>query len=194
MKRKLVIITVLSFIFTLSSMAQDVTDILGVKTLNFNGTNYELGWSTHNGTQFMQEYFPKGQNPTAYKEMFTIYIILSSDISPETAVFAKEKELSARKGKDVYDWMISNSPDEKEWMIDFICYQGDQDKPSIVEFDAHRYRTIKINGKKALQLMFYTRRSYGNDVMPFMKDELSDLRIKALNALIEFDVKCKIKK
>ena len=173
--------------------AQKAEDYLGVNRLKFNGEKYQLGWSARNSRMYMQEFFPENQNPETYTDMFTISVDVAPQLTPQLAVQAKEAELSQRKEKkkDVWNWATCSSPDGTEWIIDFICCSGSQDSLEIVEFDVHRYRMIEVDGHPALQLLFYSHRAYGDDIMPFMKEELADLRKKSLNALIEFKVDCK---
>ena len=177
------------------AMAQEVEDVLGVNKLKFNGTKYELGWSAHNSMTFMQEYFPKGQVPESYTDMFTISITLAPKVIAKTACEAKVAELAQRKKtqKDVWNWAVSHNEDGSEWIVDFMCCQGSAEELEIVEFDVHRYRMIDVDGFPALQLLFYSHRAYGDDIMPFMKEKLADFRKESVAALIKFDVDCKVK-
>lgn len=196
MKKILSMFSMLFLFASASMMAQNVEDMLGVSNLKFNGIKYQLGWSNHSSSQYMQEYFPKGQVPETYTDMFTIYVNTSSNLTPKTAVEAKVAELSQRKEqkKDVWNWATCSSPDGSEYIIDFICCSGSGDSLDIVEFDVHKYKMIEVDGHPALQLLFYSHRAYGDDIMPFMKEKLASLRKEAINALIKFNVDCKVKK
>ena len=190
---------ILSLLLVLAStmlMAQKVKDYLGVSELKFNGIEYHLGFSQNSSTVYLQEYFPKGQTYEKYDDMFTVSVITNVPpiVNPEMAVKAKEEELQGRKNKDVWNWAISNSPDKSEWMIYFMCYLRKNDSLEMIEFDVHKYRMIKVEGSPTLQLIFYTHRVYGDDILPFMHDKLADFRQKALNAIIPFEVDCKVKK
>ena len=189
---------ILSLLLVLAStmlMARGAQDKLGVSNLEFNGIQYHLGFSQNSSTVYLQEYFPKGQTYEKYDDMFTVSVITNVPpiVNPEMAVKVKEEELQGRKNKDVWNWAISNSPDKSEWMIDFMCYLSKNDSLEMIEFDVQKYRMIKVNGSPALQLVYYTHRVYGNDIMPFMHDKLADFRHKALNAIIPFEVNCKVK-
>lgn len=196
MKRVLTLFFVLFSMASASLMAQDVEDLFGISNLKFNGTKYQLGWSAHNSTNIIQEYFPKGQVPESYTDMFTVYVNTAPKQTPKMAVEAKVAELSQRKekSKDVWNWATCSSPDGSECIIDFICCSGSADALEIVEFDVHKYRMIEYDGYPALQLVFYSHRVYGDDIMPFMKDKLADLRLESINALIKFNADCKATK
>ena len=192
MKRLFSIFSLLLVMTSTMLMAQEVKDYFGVTDLKFNGTKYHLGFSHNNSNIYLQEYFPKGQTYEKYEDMFTVYVNAAPKQNPEMAVKAKEAELMGRKNKDVWNWAIANSPDKSEWIIDFMCYESKNDTLEMIEFDIHKYRMIKVDGFPALQLIFYTHRVYGDDIMPFMKEKLADFRNKAINAMIKLEVDCKM--
>ena len=196
MKRLFSILSLLSIMTWGTLKAQNVEDVLDVKTLNFQGVDYQLGWSAHNSSQCIQEYFPKGQVPESYTDMFTISIITNivSEINPKKAVAAKEAELEARKEKtkDVWNWSVMTNDETNEACIDFICCSGKNDELDVVEFDVHRYRMIQVDGKPALQLLFYSHRAYGDDITGMMNN-LKDIRGKALLDIVDFNIDCNVK-
>ena len=193
------IFSILSFIsiMTFGTLkAQNVEDVLDVKTLNFQGVDYQLGWSAHNSQQCIQEYFPKGQVPESYTDMFTISVFtnIDSKVTPEIAAAAKEAELAARKEKtkDVLGWDVMVNDDINEACIDFVCVAEKNNEVEVLEYDAHRYRMIQVDGKPALQLLFYSKRAYREDVTK-MKDNLKETRLKVLNDITNFNVNCNVK-
>ena len=199
MKRLLLILSLLSIMTWGTLKAQNVEDVLDVKTLNFQGVDYQLGWSFHNSGEsglYIQEYFPKGQVPESYTDMFTISIITNvvSEINPKKAVAAKEAELAKRKeeSKDVWNWSVMTNDETNEACIDFICCSGKNDELDVVEFDVHRYRMIQVDGKPALQLLFYSHRAYGDDITGMMNN-LKVIRGKALLDIVDFKIDCNVK-
>ena len=74
MKKIISVLSLLSIMTFGTLKAQNVEDVLDVKSFNFQGVDYQLGWSAHNSDQCIQEYFPKGQTPEKYIDMFTISI------------------------------------------------------------------------------------------------------------------------
>ncbi len=196
MKRLFSILSLLSIMAWGTLKAQNVEDVLDVKTLNFQGVDYQLGWSAHNSSQCIQEYFPKGQVPESYTDMFTISVFTNivEGVTPAMAVAAKEAELEARKEKtkDVWNWSVMTNDETNEACIDFICCSGKDDKLDIVEFDVHRYRIIQVDGKPALQLLFYSHRAYGEGITEMMNN-LKDIRGKALLDIVDFKIDCNVK-
>ena len=196
MKRLFSILSLLSIMTWGTLKAQNVEDVLDVKSFNFQGTDYHLGWGAHNSQQCIQEYFPKGQVPESYTDMFTISVFtnIDSKVTPEIAAAAKEAELAARKEKtkDVWNWSVMTNDETNEACIDFICCSGKDDKLDIVEFDVHRYRIIQVDGKPALQLLFYSHRAYGEGITEMMNN-LKDIRGKALLDIVDFKIDCNVK-
>ena len=196
MKKIFSILSLLSIMTWGTLKAQNVEDVLDVKTLNFQGVDYQLGWSAHNSSQCIQEYFPKGQVPESYTDMFTISVFTNivDGVTPTMAVAAKEAELEARKEKtkDVWNWSVMTNEETNEACIDFICCSGKDDKLDIVEFDVHRYRMIQVDGKPALQLLFYSHRAYDEDIKEMMNN-LKDIRGKALLDIVDFNIDCNVK-
>ena len=193
------IFSILSFISIMTwgtLKAQNVEDVLDVKTLNFQGVDYQLGWSAHNSSQCIQEYFPKGQVPESYTDMFTISVFTNivDGVTPTMAVAAKEAELAKRKeeSKDVWNWSVMTNEETNEACIDFVCCSGKDGKLDIVEFDVHRYRMIQVDGKPALQLLFYSHRAYGDNITEMMNN-LKDIRGKALLDIVDFNIDCNVK-
>ena len=196
MKKLFSILSLISIMTFGTLKAQNVEDVLDVKSFNFQGTEYHLGWGAHNSQQCIQEYFPKGQVPESYTDMFTISVFtnIDSKVTPEIAAAAKEAELAARKEKtkDVLGWDVMVNDDINEACIDFVCVTEKNNEVEVLEYDAHRYRMIKVDGKPALQLLFYSKRAYREDVTK-MKDSLKETRQKVLNDITNFNVNCNVK-
>lgn len=196
MKKLFSILSLISIMTFGTLKAQNVEDVLDVKSFNFQGTDYHLGWGAHNSQQCIQEYFPKGQVPESYTDMFTISVFtnIDSKVTPEIAAAAKEAELAARKEKtkDVLGWDVMVNDDINEACIDFVCVAEKNNEVEVLEYDAHRYRMIQVDGKPALQLLFYSKRAYREDITK-MKDSLKETRQKVLNDITNFNVNCNVK-
>lgn len=191
------------FCFALNGCAQSteatddqpagVTDYLKTgNTLQFNKETFYLGWSSHpTSAYYVQEYFPKGEKAESYNQMFTVSVLFDEGVTPKAAVEAKQAELDLRKLTDACcNYKVIHNGDD--YLIDFLVSQNDEKNPellSIVEFDVHVYRQVTINGRKALKLDFYSRRVYGEDIMPFLYN-LKETRGKTIAEMTETDIKC----
>ena len=183
MKSLLITFTsILLFAFT----ANNVTDYLSVAgPLKFNQTDFELKWSDKpNDNYYIQEYLPKGENLSDFNQMLTIHLF-DTDIKLKDAVSQKVKELNKRKETDaVCNYQVTESPDGKEFIVDFLLGESKDDKMTIVEFNTYHYRQIELSKKhKAIAVYAYSKRSYGDDITDFLKT-LKDDRNSHLNEMI----------
>ena len=139
--------------------------------IKYDGTKFYLAWSAHaQDIYYLQEYLPRGETLERYTQMFTVSVIFW-DRTPEAAVRAKVAELERRRETDkVCRYLVAENPDKPgEYILEFIVSDGRDGVLDCVEVDIHYYRLVVIDGKKASLLCFYSRRAYGDDILPFMK-------------------------
>lgn len=159
------------FLFScLNVFSQSATEYFSVgNPINYCGTEYFLSWSSHpQENYYIQEYLPKGESLDHYNEMFTVSIIFW-DRTPKEAVEAKIAELEQRKKTDpVTNYLVAEK--NGEYILEFIVSDTDikKDKINIAEVDLHHYKQMKINGRNASVLSFYSSRAYGDDILPFI--------------------------
>lgn len=188
MKTTLIALSTLLFSFT--TISDNPVDRLGVKgPLEFNKINFKLAWTDKpNDNYYIQEYLPDGEKPESFNQMLTIHLF-DTDIKTKDAVGQKIKELTARKKTDaVCNYQVTESPDGKEFIVDFLLGESKDDKMTIVEFNVYRYKQIEVSKKKkALVVYAYSKRSYGDDITTFFKT-LKDDRTNYLNQMISADI------
>ena len=177
-----ILITVLSsFIFS-----SNPVDKLGVEgPLTFNKTSFNLAFSDKpNESYYIQEYLPTGEKSENFNQMLTIHLF-NTDIELKNAVQQKVKELNKRKRTDLTcKYMINESPDGKEFMIDFLLGESKSNEMTIAEFNIYRYKQIDINEKgKGVLVYAYSKRAYGDDIISFYKNLKTD-RTALLNEMI----------
>jgi hypothetical protein len=183
MKSLLIIFTsILLFSFT----GDTVTDYLSIKgPLKYNQTNFDLKWSDRpNDKYYIQEYLPKGESLNDFNQMITIHLF-DTNIKLKEAVNQKAKELDKRKETDaVCNYQIIDSPDGKEFIVDFLISESKDDKMTIAEFNVYHYRQIELDKKhKAIAVYAYSKRSYGDDITGFLKTLKNERNIH-LNEMI----------
>lgn len=196
MTRKITGFVLALFILPLSTMAQNAMDYLNIgKTITFNGTDYKLGWSANpKENYYIQEFYPDGENGESYHNMYTVSTHIIDDLNPEMAVKAKAAELDKRKETDMccnYEIMENNG----DYIMNFLVSANSEvnpDKLEVIEFDVHYYHQVNINGRKALQLDFYSHREYGDDIIPFLNKLKTD-KDKYTIEISKMKVKCKLK-
>lgn len=159
------------------TVSDDVTDRIGVKgPLTFNGVNYNLAWSDKpKDYYYIQEYLPEGEKPESFNQMMTIHLFVT-EMSVYDAVQQKVKELKRRKNTDpLCNYQVTESPDGKEYMVDFLLSESRGDEMTIAEFNVYRYKQVDLgNNQTGLLVYAYSKRSYGDDITGFLtilKDE-----------------------
>ncbi len=172
MKNTKIIIALFLLLLPSLANAQKVKDYLKTgNTIKFCKTSFLLGYSSNPTKDLVfQEYFPQGEKPESYNEMFTVSLHYA-EATASMAVEAKIKELEERKKTDACcNYKVYKNGDE--FILDFLVSAKDPENPeclSVAEHDLHYYKQVTINGKKGIQLLFYSHRAYGDDIIPFIK-------------------------
>ncbi|MBR5436067.1 MAG: hypothetical protein IK120_04305 [Muribaculaceae bacterium] len=189
---KKLVVFLLGLVINSPLFCQTVKDYLGVgETIIFQDTIFELKWSQHPSAHFFnQEWLPRGENVGHYHQMFTVLVLISDEYTPEIAVRDKIAELEERAKTDA---CCNYNVYEKDgaYILDFLVSAGDGGTISIVESDIHYYKQVTVNGKKALQLLFYSHRAYDDDIMPYLAT-LKDKKYKWINEISQIDIKLNI--
>ena len=173
-----------------TNFSNDPTDRIVVPgPLTFNKTTFNIAWTDKpNDTYYIQEYLPTGENVEKFNQMLTIHLF-DKDIKLKDAVQQKVKELNNRKKTDpTCNYQVNESPDGKEFMVDFILGESQGDKMTIVEFNIYRYKQVDLGDKKKGILVYaYSKRAYGDDITAFFKNLKND-RTEILNAMISSEM------
>jgi hypothetical protein len=170
-----------------------VTDYLHVgKTLKFQGKKFELKWCQHPiEAYYLQEWLPKGETFDNYEQMLTVSLAFTEVLTVRDAVEAKVQELEERKKSDkCCNYLVYER--DGEYVLDFLVSDGADGKLNCVEVDIHHYKPVTVNGKKAVQLNFYSRRAYGDDIIPFL-ESLKDKKEDWITELTQMKIVCKMK-
>ena len=161
-------------------------DRIGVKgPLTFNKTAFNLSWTSKpSDNYYIQEYLPGGENAEHFNQMLSIFLLVAN-VQTQDAVQQKIAELNERKKTDpTCNYMVTQSPDKKEYIVDFVLGESKNDKAEIQEFNIYRYKQIDLgNNKKAILVYAFSKRAYGNSITPFLKNLKSD-RINLLNTMV----------
>ena len=160
--------------------------------INYCGDAFYFGWSAHpQEPYYLQEYLPEGETFERYNKMFTVSVIFWNR-KPVDAIKAKIAELDERKKTDpVTNYLVAEN--NGDYLLEFIVSDGKDGKLDCVEVDLHYYRQLKINGKTASVLSFYSVRAYGDDIIPFMKS-IPERRQAWYDAMIQLDLQPKFPK
>ncbi len=147
----------------------------------FDNTQFYLGWSANpKKGYFLHEYFPKGETPEYFNKMFTVNIV-ETRITAKNAAVAKVNELTKRKETDdICNYKVYENGDE--YIVDFLVSDMANGQLTTVEWNIHYYKDIEIGGKHYSQLVFFSQRAYGDDIIPFIQS-LSEIKSEKIIAL-----------
>ncbi|GAB3859036.1 hypothetical protein GCM10028822_34960 [Hymenobacter terrigena] len=173
-----------------TSFKNEPIDRMGVKgPLTFNQTAFNLSWSGRpSETYFIQEYLPKGEKAEQFNQMLTLHLF-DKDIAVKNAVKQKVQELENRKKTDpICNYQVTEGPDGKEFMVDFLLGESKEDKMTIAEFNIYRFKQVDLGNKKRGILIYsLSKRAYGDDITPFLKNLGKD-RIDLLNTMLSTQI------
>lgn len=170
MKKFVYLTSILLFSFSTANM--EPIDRLGIKgPIEFNTTSFSLVWSEKpNSNYYIQEYLPENETVERFNQLITVHVF-DINVSIENAVQQKINELNKRKETDVVcNFEAMSSPDGKEIILDCLLSSSKNGELDIVEFIIYRYKRIELeNNKNALLIYSYSKRGYGENILPFIK-------------------------
>ena len=180
-------------LFSSSLFAQNYSDFLNiVKKITFNGEEYYFGYSSNPiKNYYFEEFFPKGNIPERFNKMFTVTIFLHENANPKDAAATKAAELEKRKQNDpICHYMVYEK--DNEFILDFLVSKSIGQELDFVEHNIHHYKQININGQNGIQSNFLSRRAYGDDITPFLKN-LKTEKEKLIMELTKTNINCSLK-
>ena len=180
-------------LFSSSLFAQNYTDFLNIgNKITFNGEEYFFGYSSNPlKNYYFQEYFLKDDIPEKFNKMFTVTIFLHENANPKDASAAKVAELELRKKTDpICNYMLYENGNE--FVLDFLVSKSVGQELDFVEHNIHHYKQININGNNGIQSNFISRRAYGDDITPFLKN-LKTEKEKLIMELTKTNINCSLK-
>lgn len=172
-------------LMSFSAINEEPIERIGVNgPLEFNTTDFLLAWTAHpNENYYVQEYLPKNETVDHFNELLTVHVFVM-DVSVDAGIQQKINELTKRKETDkACNFNVLKSPDGKESILDCLLSTQKNDKIDVVEFVIYRYKQIELkNNKKALLIYAYSKRSYDEKIMAFLKN-LKNERMTLLNVM-----------
>ncbi len=180
-------LTCFALAITVATNAQKLKDYLSVPEIKLDNSVYKLSWSSHpNDSYYKHEYLEKGENPDNYTSMVMLEVLIA-DMTVEQALGAKLTELKERQKIDqLCNYQIINNPETGEYMLDFLMSSGNGKTLDVVEWNVYRYKKVIDKKGNSMMLLFaWSKRAYGDDIMPFLKG-LDEQRIGWINFIGNF--------
>jgi hypothetical protein len=184
----------ITFLITIPSFCQthvsEITNYYGTsETITFNNLDYKFSWSSHpNAVSYKHEYIPNGNSAEHFEDMLMLDFI-QGDLKLKDVVQTQVNNILERKKTDaVCNYDLVESPDGKEFILDFLMSTSKNDKVNLIEWNAYHYKNYTDNARHMGVVLFaVSHRAYDNDVTPFLKS-LSEYREVNRNELIKFSI------
>lgn len=174
--RYIILFCLSAFVLLSFKSDNEIQEYLSVPgPLKFDGKSYNLKWTSKNGNYYIQEYLSESDSLSNFKEMISLFV-LNESVSIEDAIQIKIQELEEFKKTDpVCNYAVTFGPKNSGTLIDFLRGESIGDVMTLVEFNLYRYKQIKIGkNKKAILVYAFSKRTSGNDVLPFLKSLKED--------------------
>lgn len=156
------------------------------KKLTFDNVKFELGWSSHpRDFQYMQEYFPKGQTPENFTDMFSVWLFVGDFPAGQWIKNMADSYTERQKTDKVCRFQVYEN--DGEYMFDVLLGESADGLMESVGFNVYRCKNVTIDDKPALLICFYSGQASGDNITPFLQD-LKERRIKLIKAMIKFDL------
>ncbi len=188
MLKKIVLISLLSFMALFKAQENQVADLLHIPgSIELNGTEYFLVWSKQaSNTLFRQQYLPRDEKIEDFNQILD-FSYFNKEIDIELAVRQKVESIQHRQEKDKYAKAnVSESPDGKEYIVDYFISESPKDGTPYIEYNIYRFRQYEKGEQKSFLILNYGKRSYG-DLRTGSKF-LNKQRDVLMTAMIDFKI------
>jgi hypothetical protein len=165
-----------------TALAQNaVNERIGIAgPIPFGGVPFKLAWTSHPSPQYYkQEYLPAGQSVDRYNSMLMIDLIVSGTTVAQSAR-TMIQNLQVRKATDpVVNYDVITNHATGDMILDFVMSATGADGKEILEWNAYRYS----KQGSGVRMVGISRRVYGDDVAPFLQNQLGAVRKRDIDAL-----------
>ncbi len=145
--------------------AQDAAvDLLSVPgPIDYDGTEYFLTWSKQpSKTLFRQQFLPRDEQIDDFTQLLD-FSFFNKEIDMELAVRQKVESIQNREEKDKFAKVnVTESPDGKEYVVDFFVSENPQKGSPFVEYNVYRFKQFDNGTQKSFLILAYARRMYGD--------------------------------
>ncbi|RWY55809.1 hypothetical protein [Mucilaginibacter gilvus] len=182
----ILIISLSSFTKSGHKPSEEVTNYYGTSDIiTFNKADFKLSWSSHpNAVYYKHEYLPKGDIADHFIDMVLLDFV-QGDFSAKDALSAQVKTILERKKTDaVCNYQVNQSPDGKQFILDFLMSQSSGNKIELLEWSAYHYKEYTDKaGHKGVLMLGVSHRAYRDGTTALITN-LSEFRKENIKALI----------
>ncbi|MDN3606323.1 hypothetical protein [Kaistella yonginensis] len=168
--------------------AQDVPDLLSIPgPIEYDGTEYFLSWSKPmSKTLFRQQYLPSDERIEDFTQLLD-FSFFNKEIEMELAVRHKVEGIQNREKSDKFAKInVSESPDGKEYVVDYFISESPEKGDSFIEYNIYRFKSYDNGGAKSFLILAFSKRMYGD--LKSSAKSLARQRDHLLTTMIEFKI------
>ena len=180
----------LLFIGSLSVLkAQDeYPNLLSIPApIEHDGTEYFLTWSkAMSKTLYRQQYLPSDEKMDNFNQLLD-FSYFTKEIEMELAVRQKVEGIQGREKSDKFAKVnVSESPDGKEYIVDYFISESPAKGDSFIEYNVYRFKSMENGKDKSFLILSYAKRMYGD--LKSAAKSLARQRDHLITTMIEYKI------
>ncbi|WP_313503022.1 hypothetical protein [Kaistella carnis] len=180
----LVLISAFSFV----KAQENATDLLSIPgPIEYDGTEFFLSWSKPvSKTLFRQQYLPSDERIEHFTQLLD-FSFFNKEIEMDLAVRQKVEDIQKIAKSDKFAKVnVAESPDGKEYIVDYFTSESPEKGDSFVEYNIDRFITLEKGNAKSFLILSYAKRMYGD--LKSSAKSLARQRDHLMTTMIEYKV------
>lgn len=180
----LVLISAFSFV----KAQENATDLLSIPgPIEYDGTEFFLSWSKPvSKTLFRQQYLPSDERIEDFTQLLD-FSFFNKEIEMDLAVRQKVEDIQKIVKSDKFAKVnVAESPDGKEYIVDYFTSESPEKGDSFVEYNIDRFITLEKGNAKSFLILSYAKRMYGD--LKSSAKSLARQRDHLMTTMIEYKV------
>lgn len=155
--------------------------------ITFDSTEFFLARAKQRSkTLFQEQYIPKDEQLEQFNQILD-FSYFTKEIDIELAVRQKVEMVQGRAKQDKFAKVnVAESPDGKEFIVDFMISESPEKGDSFVEYNIFRFKNYDNGSQKSFLMLSYAKRITG-DIKSAAK-VLTRQRDHLMTAMIEFKI------
>ena len=131
--------------------------------IEYDATEFFLAQSKQRSkTLFQEQYIPKDETLQDFNQLLD-FSFFNKEIEMELAVRQKVESIQQREKKDKFAKVnVTESPDGKEFIVDYFISEAPEKGDSYVEYNIYRFKNYDNGTQKSFLIMSYAKRMYGD--------------------------------
>ncbi|KIA85952.1 hypothetical protein [Kaistella jeonii] len=167
---------------------ENVVDLISVPgPIDLDGTEFLLSWSKQpSKTLYRQQFLPRDEQIENFTQLLD-FSFFNKEIDIELAVRQKVESIQSRAEKDKFAKVnVSESPDGKEYIVDYFISEAPSKGDSYVEYNVYRFKQFDTGTQKSFLILSYAKRSYGD--LKSAAKSLGKERDRLMTNMIEYKI------